>query len=371
MAQRLFLHVGTIKSATTYLQAICDDNAAALAERGLLWLGSAANFSAVADLYGTTRPDEYGAGAMQWPTLVDLIDGHEGDALVSNELLSLRAPKKLDLLFRSLPSAQTQVVITARDFARITVSQWQEHARHRPTGSWAEFIGRVTAADSRHDPEVAWFWRRQDLPRLVEVWAAHVGVENVTVVTVPPRGSTLDSVDSVDTVDDLRERFFGVVGVADAASLTVPPLADNQSLGTHSVELVRRIQQRLDDDERARLHLVLKYIVTRRALADLSRDEPALTLTPDDLAWARMQAAEMGDRLRATGVRVVGDLDDLTPHDAPGAPVAMPSDGELLSAAVDALIGVAAAADDLARTVGGERYGDTVRSIGGRGRAQP
>jgi hypothetical protein len=368
MARQLFLHVGTIKSATTYLQAICDDNAAALADRGLLWLGAAANFSAVADLYGTARPDEYGAGAVRWSTLVDAIDSHDGDALVSNELLSLRSPKKVGLLFRSLPSAPTQVVITARDFARVTVSQWQERARHQPTGSWPEFIARLTAAESRHDLEVAWFWRRQDLPRLAEVWGAHVGVDNVTVVTVPPRGSAAGA---DDPADDLRARFFGVVGVADAASLEVPPLAENPALGARSVELVRRIQHRLDDVERARLHLVLKYIVTRRALADLARDEPALALTGEQLAWAGAQAVEMGDRLRALGVRVVGNLDDLTPRDVPTASVEPPSDGELLDAAVDALIGVADAADDLARTVGGDRYGDMVRSIGGRGRAQP
>jgi hypothetical protein len=93
MARRLFLHIGTIKSASTYLQAVCDDSAEALAAHGVLWLGSAANFSAVADFSGTTRPDEYGREAMSWAAFVDRIDAHEGDALVSNELLSLRGPK--------------------------------------------------------------------------------------------------------------------------------------------------------------------------------------------------------------------------------------------------------------------------------------
>jgi hypothetical protein len=363
MARRLFLHVGTIKSATTYVQAICDANADALAERGLLWLGAAANFSAVADLYGTTRPDEYGAAAMAWPSLVQRIDEHDGDALVSNELLSLRGPKKVGLLFQSLPAADVQIVLTARDLARVTVSQWQERARHRPTGTWEEFMARLTASGSRTDPEVSWFWRRQDLPRLVEIWSAHAGVENVTVVTAPPPGSPTDVV---------GERFFGVVGVPDAAELAVPPQTQNQSLGARSVELVRRIQERLDDDDRERLHLVLKYIVTRRVLAERAAEEPALSLTVEQLAWARERAVEMADRLRDLGVRVVGDLDDLMPRGSGvAAPTAAPSDSELLDSAVEALIGVVHAADDLARTVGRDSYGDVVRSIGGRGRAQP
>src|SRR4029079_13283078 len=96
MARRLFLHIGTIKSATTHLQAVCDDNAAALAARGLQWLGSAASFSAVADFFRTARREEYGAAAVPWPELVARIDAHDGDALLSNELLSLRGPKRVD-----------------------------------------------------------------------------------------------------------------------------------------------------------------------------------------------------------------------------------------------------------------------------------
>jgi hypothetical protein len=368
MAQRLLLHVGTIKSATTYLQAICDDNAALLAEHGVLWMGSVANFSAVADLYGVTRPDEYGAAAVSWPAFVERIKAHDGDVLVSNELLSFRSPKKVAQLVRSLTPTHVEVVVTARDFARVIVSQWQERVRHAPTGSWAEFADRLTAPDSRDDPELAWFWRRQDLPRLVETWATPVGVGSVAVVTVPR-----------DAADALRERFFGLVGVPDPAQLTVPELVGNPSLGSHSVELVRRIQQRLDDDERGRLHLVLKYLLARRVLADRASGEPPLRLTADQRAWARSTAAHMAERLTALGVRVVGDLHDIVPDevadDDPGGgsePTGHdPSDAELLDAAVDALIGLADAADETARAVGGHRFGEVVRSVAGRGRPQP
>jgi hypothetical protein len=363
MARRLFLHVGTIKSATTYVQAICDASADVLAERGLLWLGSVANFSAVADLYGTTRPDSYRAGALAWPELVQKIANHDGDVLVSNELLSVRGPKKVEVLFDSLPPADVQVVLTARDLARVTVSQWQERARYRPTGTWDEFMRRLMSSGSRADPELAWFWRRQNLPRLVEIWSAHAGAENVTLVTVPPAGSPPGVV---------GERFFGVVGVPDVAELTVPMETQNQSLGTHSAELIRRIQDRLNDEQRERLHLVLKYILARRVLAERAADEPTLAMTSDQLAWARERAAEMADRLRELGVRVVGDLDDLLPGAWSGqAPPTPPSESELVDSAVDALIGLATATDDLARTVGRESYGDTVRTVGGRGRAQP
>jgi hypothetical protein len=79
----------------------------------------------------------------------------------------------------------------------------------------------------------------------------------------------------------------------------------------------------------------------------------------------------MAGQLHELGVRIVGDLDDLGPRRTGAPAAAPPTDGELLDAAVDALIRLADATDDLARTVGGEHYGDTVRSVGGRGRPQP
>jgi hypothetical protein len=365
MARRLFLHVGTLKSATTYLQAICDANVSALADRGLLWLGAVANFSAVADLYATTRPDEYGAGSMTWPQFAERIDEHDGDVLVSNELLSLRPPKKIGQLFRSLPPADAQVVITARDLARVTVSQWQERARYRATGTWAEFMDRLTADGSRSDPETLWFWRRQDLPTLVSSWGAKAGIDRVTVVTVPPAGSPFGVV---------GERFFTALAQPGLSDLTVPPATHNQSLGVHSLELIRRIHERLDADDRERLHLVNKYIVTRRVLAERAGSEPRLALTSEQLDWAREQARQMSDALVASGVRVIGDLEDLIPREAD--PPVVPStpdvsDAELLDAALDVLIGLAQATDDLARGLGRDQYGDAVRAIGGQGRGQP
>ena len=37
MARRVFLHIGTMKSATTYIQDLCDVNQEALLDAGLFW----------------------------------------------------------------------------------------------------------------------------------------------------------------------------------------------------------------------------------------------------------------------------------------------------------------------------------------------
>jgi hypothetical protein len=361
MSRRLFLHIGTMKSATTYIQSFCDANASALRERGLLWLGAAANSSAVFDLYGTGQPDDFGARRMRWSTFVDRVEAHDGDVLLSNEFLSLRTSAKIQLLFESLPDADPHVVVTARDVARAATSQWQERVRHRAMGTWDEFMAHLTAPESRRDPDVAWFWRRQNLTRLVREWTAKVGVDRLTVVTVPPAGSP---------PTEIRDRFFSVVGLTDLAEL-VDPAGHNPSMGAFSAELMRRVHERLDDEERDELHLVLKHILARRVLASRASAEPALVLSTDQLAWARDQARQTIDALIASGVRVVGTLEDLMPTVVfgPESGPVEPSDGDLLNAAIDALIGVSRAADELARDLGGDRYQDVVRASGRQRRA--
>lgn len=86
MARRVHLHIGTMKSATTYLQELCSFNAQRLADQGLLWPPGDLPFLALADLVGrdTERPGRQGA----WPDLVQSIQQHPGDAVWSNELLA-------------------------------------------------------------------------------------------------------------------------------------------------------------------------------------------------------------------------------------------------------------------------------------------
>src|SRR5881396_739332 len=214
MARRLHLHIGTMKSATTYLQAICDANADALAERGLLWPGAAASFSAIADLFGVPRPQIYGPRRTTWLDLVEQLAAHDGDALVSNELLAARGPAKIKTLFDALPPAETHLVVTARDLARVAVSQWQERSRHRETERFADFMDRLLADGARKDPTLTWFWSRQDLSRIARQWGAEVGTGRVAIVTVPSEGSQ-------PTV--VRDRFFSALGFDAADRLVAPP----------------------------------------------------------------------------------------------------------------------------------------------------
>lgn len=330
MARRVYLHIGTMKSATTYLQGVYDHNRRVLADAGLLWSGSGDNFRATDDLLGTqrTRPGLDGA----WKAMDSRLLAHDGDALISNELLAPISPQKAGRLVEALAPAEIHVIITARDLGRVIPSQWQESTRNRHAVTWSDFFASLRG-DEGADPKIgAAFWRKQDVAGLVTRWSKFVPLDRITVVTVPASGSP---------VTLLGERFSSVISV-DPAEFEQPAYS-NASLGGHSAELLRRINARTEDVDWLHYKWAYKNALARFVLTDRSGAEPQITLSQEQLDWACGRARTMVDAIVATGVRVVGDLDDLVPvpsaEEGPLDPTDA-TDSEMLEVAMDGLVGM-------------------------------
>jgi hypothetical protein len=252
MAVRVILHVGLMKTATTYLQRTFNDNVDALAAADIRWPGSRLCFDAVADRFG--RP----VGAGTWSQLVDEIAMHTGTVLISNELLSIRRQGRARAIVAEL-GASAEVVITARDLMRVVPSQWLTGAENGRSTPWPEFIEALTNNDAAH-PAVAWFWRRQHLPDIVGIWREAAGSDSVTVVTVPPDPAP-------DTV--VIDRFFAATGLEVAYQAAARPSSRTQAAGD------------------------------------------CLSLTTGQRAWVARRAEAMVKELASSGVRLVGSWDDL------------------------------------------------------------
>jgi hypothetical protein len=352
MASQVFLHVGTFKSATTYIQAMCNERAGDLAVQGVLWLGSFANFAAVKD-FDAAAEDHHEPTA--WNELVERTKAHDGQVLVSNELLSLRTRRRTRALVRELDNQSVRIIMTARDPGRVIASQWQERARHVPTDSWAGFMDRLMSDGAHADPSLRWFWRRQDLVALVEKFADVVGIDNVTVVTVPR---------SLAEPGVLGSRFFSVLGIDSPA----PPTSavQNASMGAHSIEFMRRVHERLTDDQRQQLRIPIKHVLGRSLLTGRRDDEPPIGMTDAQHAWVTEYADDTIRRLRESGVAVVGDLDDLRTgpvDDYRGADPAATSAAQLVDAALDTVVGLIEVIDRQAREIEGDRYGEAIRRL--------
>lgn len=330
MSGTVFLHVGLPKSGTTYLQAVLDHHKDLLArEHGLLYPGDSWNdqVRAVRDLR-ELGPSPRVDGA--WARLVDEVRGWSGDAVVSMEWLVAATRRHVRRAVEDLAPAQVEVVFTARDLARALPSAWQEAVKNGKRMGWAEYLAGVSPHAEETTAHGKRFWRRQDLPAAVQRWSSVVGPEHVHVVTLPGPGGPRDA---------LWSRFAGVLGL-DAQAVSGQVTTRNESLGWESTELLRRVNGLLrgEDPERGTKRFV-KQELAKGMLAPRRPEESSPVVPPEHRAWVEQAAREHIASLESSGVRVVGDLQDLAPvwGERP-ARLDPPTDSAVLDAAVAAVV---------------------------------
>ncbi len=253
MAQRVFLHVGAMKSGTTYLQSLCQKNSDVLLREHALWYpGTRRNFLATQDAVRFGRREETSIDA--WRNLLAEVKAFDGDALISNETLLGGSRSTAAKVVRAFAPAEVHVVVTARDLARVMRSYWQTLVRAGGTSTWSEFASDVFDAESS-TRSASSFWRRHDLPKALSAWIDVAPAGGVTLVTVPPEGSSFDV---------LSRRFFEAldreVGVLE------PPRQSNTSLGVYSTELVRRLNEVLHEWEWPRYRRAVKKALSSNVL---------------------------------------------------------------------------------------------------------
>ena len=316
MADRLVLHIGLMKSGTTFIQQRCNVNRETLAQQGILFPGPTwgRHARAVSDLIGSKHAQE---GA--WASLRDEINAHPGTAIVSMEYLGpIRAPRIAQLV-GDFPDTDLRIVVTVRDLGRTVPAMWQETVKNRGTWTWADYLQAI-----EHGGEAGKrFWRQQSAGQIVNRWAEGVGADHVTVITVPPPGAPSEL---------LWQRFCQVAGIAPADWAEAPRA--NESLGAPSALLMRRLNVELADlglqAYKRRVKALGKHVLVHRR-----RDEDSIGFTVP--RWLRRKATRMNKAIAESGVEVVGDLTELEPVDTRGVDPESIRPEQELEAAVAAL----------------------------------
>ena len=326
----MVLHVGTMKSGTSYLQTLLFEQKAHLAEAGVLVPGKAwgAQASAVRSVISARGDHE------AWKSLAREVNRHRGDAVVSMEFLGPVADAAAQRVLDSFTDLEVQVVVTARDLNRTLVSMWQETIQNGRSWTWEQYLSaaRDTAPGAKRggqdkDTAGGTFWRQQHLSRMLGDWAGRVGKDNVTLVTVPPPGAEPSA---------LTERFARATGLPLDPHLPVPRA--NESLGLASILVLRDLNAALhrrgfDGGDGQALR---KRFIAKTALARLAKDEPRLGLEVQD--WVRRQTEATTAKIESLGIEVVGDLADLDPVAVKGVQPADVSAEDRARAATVALI---------------------------------
>lgn len=323
MASEVVLHVGLMKSGTTFIQGRLDANRDRLAQLGVLFPGPGwgRHVRAVSDLIESPRRQP---GA--WKSFCDEVNDHRGLAVTSMEYLGPISAARIATLPTAFPGARLTAVLTVRDLGRTVPAMWQESVKNRRSWGWADYVESV----HRGGEAGRRFWRQQDAARIARRWAGELGSDRVVVVTVPPPGAPAEM---------LWDRFRAAAGIADADWSEAPRA--NESLGAASIQVMRQLNAATADlplrDYKRRVKALAKHVLSQHR----GQEDPIGFAVP---RWLRRRAARMATELREIGVAVVGDPDELTPLDVAGV------DPESVTAAAERDAAVAGLAEVLRQT---------------------
>lgn len=308
---RLF-HVGPPKTASTALQNTAAAHRAELLAHGVRYPGrGTSQRAAVAAFIG--RRIGYGGAAHEpgsippdlaaWDRLLAEIDGDAERRTWFGHEYAAGADDATAARFVEALGPRTHVVITLRDYGAMLPSIWQEYNKAGNTGIFDDWLGRVLATP-RPDDLAATFHRRHDHGALVRRWVAAAGAGNVTVVVLDPADHGL-----------VFTAFEAMLGLPAGLLAGGEGSYANRSMSVPELELLRRLNDVVRDagvEWRDYQRLVVRG-AARRMLSGRrpAPGEQRLALP----AWAvepvLAEATRHVEEIRASGVRVVGDLDAL------------------------------------------------------------
>ncbi len=306
----IYLHIGTMKSGTSYIQGMLWRNRGTLRSEGVLYPGNSwqDQVTAVRDVIEADNSGRREIVTGAWETMRDTLVAWPGaKALISMELMSVAAPDRSRAMVESLAPADVHVVITARDLARVIPSAWQESTQNRQTWTWPAYLSSVTGESDTAPAAFKRFWRQHDVAEIARQWGEAVREGNVHIVIVPRAGAPRD---------ELWRRFCSVVGLDAGAYAGAFKVRGNPAVGAASAEFLRRLNVAVGRELGVvDYELLIKRFLAKRTLAHRA-SESRLVLPARYHAWAVERARQMITAIEQSGADVVGDVEDLMPEPA-------------------------------------------------------
>lgn len=338
MADRVVLHIGPRKTATTYLQ------------RALLSLAQSGEIPSTMYPVRTRGRVDHN----QVPGLIDLArslgeialqedawqhqDGSDaaallravqtspGTVILSAEALSVLQESGARSVVAALAPAEVDVVVTLRDLARVLPSSWQQHVRNGNIEDYPTYLQlrQEERASGHYLTDLGrGFWRAYRYGDLVRRWQA--SARSVAVVTVPRS--------SGDPAEVWR-RFRAAADLADVLPALPPDvpearaniaLSGAETYALHGLNVAAR-ESGLGRREVRQVH---RRLLRHGWIARAQRGD-RLGLPDDVTADATGWAEEDAVALTATGAPIFGTVDDLRvrPEDSGSLP-----DAEAVAAA--------------------------------------
>ena len=196
MTKKVYLHVGTPKTGTSYLQHVLYRNQVRLRSHGIHYHADRfdAHFLAALDLMRLPWGGIEAQAIGRWDALAASVRRSGGTSVISHEILATASRAQIGHALESLghgDDAEIHLVLSVRDLVRQIPAEWQENVKHRAALSYGRFLSLIQ--DPRREGRIpTWFWGVQEIPDILDRWGHDLPPEHVHLVTVPPAGGSPD-----------------------------------------------------------------------------------------------------------------------------------------------------------------------------------
>jgi hypothetical protein len=297
VVDRVFLHIGLPKTATSYLQTIVWSNRDRLRQAGVVVPGSTRTDHLWASREVRDDPHQHRAPERHrtaWTRLQRELASSSGTGLISHEFFAAASGRQARDLVAALGDAEVHVILTAREPLGLFTSSWQESLKNGSTTPMSDYGRKVSKSST-----AIWNWRTLDLSLVLQRWSQAVPPERIHVLVLDP----------TEDQDDIWRRFAGLLGV-DPDAFDLSQSFPNTSMGVAEAETLRRINMCLEGFNRA----FDKGVYIRTFLADerlVPRKGEKFWPEPDQVADCRRRARSAVSYLQAGGFDVSGRVEHL------------------------------------------------------------
>ena len=234
-----------------------------------------------------------------WDALMRRVRRLDGNVIISHEILAPAQPSVIERAMSDLAGSEVHVVYSARDLARQIAAAWQESVKQGRVWTSAS----TSAARGWASPFMMLAFAHP--PTCCRRGPVAVPPERIHLVVVPAR-----RYDGADLVDTLWTRMCQALEI-DPAWAPVDSAATNASLGIAETQVLRRLNQALGRK------VAREGEYDGPAAPDGRRRHPLPKAVRAGHAAARRLRLGRGahrrslDWIVASGIDVIGDLDDL------------------------------------------------------------
>jgi hypothetical protein len=297
VSERVFVHIGLPKTATSYLQTILWSQRGELRARGVVVPGDErrdhlwSSRDVRQDPAQRRAPQRHRAA---WPRLLDELSQTSGTGLISHEFFAAASAEQASAMVAALPTDEAHVVVTAREPLGLFTASWQESLKNGSTTPMTDYARKESLRST-----AIWNWRTLDLRLVLERWSKAVPPERIHVLPLDPAAPR----------EEVWQRFAAVIGFS-PDGIDLSSSFPNASMGVAEAETLRRINGSLRGFRSA----FDRGVYIRTFLADerlAPRPGDRFWPEPDQVEECRQRGEAAIAYLRSAPYDVVGRIEHL------------------------------------------------------------